>query len=758
MKRKVLVTLLLLLFVNLTFASPVDVTTAQHLGIKFLRNNVESLRAFKESKHVLTLSDDNGNACLYIFNIDDKGFYIVSADDRAKPILAYSDESRFDADNIPEGMSYYLQTYKDAISYVIKNDLDIDAATAEEWKSLKTRGVLPNRGRKSVEPLVDLLWDQEYPYNYYCPTDSYGPGGRVYAGCVADAMAMVMKHWNYPDAAEGEHSYTPPGYPTQSVTFGEEYQWENMPKQLTVYSSMTEINAVATLMYHCGVSVDMQYGYDGSGTYSTEVPRAMKNYFKYNDRLELSFKTAYTKEDWENRLIDNFDQGFPAIYGGYSEQSGGHSFLCDGYDENRFFHFNWGWSGWCNGYFSIDAVNPHTYNFSNEQSCVFDLIPAFMYDAMPSAPKIELSKENAYAHKAIISVTSPEKTEKGAALTAVQKLVIMRDDVVLHTENNPAPGQVVTIEDVVPDYDQYTYYAYAVNEDVRGRSSKAGMQYGPSCEWNLICTTSNFQGWNGGKLKFINDNGKVFEEFTMTSSATSNIKIPLPEGNVSVEWCAPKSPVSSLMIILKDPSGETVYQYSGSSSGLLESTLYQVDNNCDDCKAPSNLTGEPAFKDNVSGSLIKWNHVNSPSSYNVYRSNDKVEYELIATTQENEYFDVVENGTYYYRVTSDNSDCESIPAMTPDNENDYVMISVTAIKENYINALIYPNPTSGILNVKAEGLTQIIVYNALGQKMLIHDVDSDEYILDMQNFERGVYMLRLISRHGETTQRITLID
>lgn len=758
MKKKLLVAIAILLSLGQLSAAPVDVNTAQSLGNKFLRNNVESLRAFKDSKHVFTLKDDEGNACLYVFNIDEKGFYIVAADDRAKPILAYSDESRFDMDNIPSGMEYYLQTYKDAISYVIKNDLDVDAATADEWKSLKTRGVLPNRGYKSVEPLVDLLWDQEYPYNYYCPTDYYGPGGHVYAGCVADAMAMVMKYWNYPDAAVGEHSYTPPGYPTQSVTFGEEYDWENMPKQLNSYSSMTQIEAVAKLMYHCGVSVDMQYGYDGSGTYSSEIPQAMKNYFKYNNKTYLSSKSSFTKDDWEDKLINNFDQGFPIIYGGYSEQSGGHSFLCDGYDENKYFHFNWGWSGWCNGYFSLDALNPSTYNFSSEQSCIFDLIPLYKYEAMPAAPEIMVSKENSHSHKGTVTVIVPTTTENKNTLTSLQKLVIMREGTVIHTENNPTPGETITIDDIVPDYDEYTYYAYAVNEDVKGRFAKGRLQYGPTCEWELVCTTTNFKGWNDGKLKFVNANGKVFEEFTMESSSTVNKMINMPEGDVSLEWCAPKSEVKALMIIVKNPSGETVYQYSGASTGLEEGVLKECANTCEDCKAPTNFTGEPALVNATYGSLLKWNHVTNPNEYKVYRSNDNVEYKLIATVHENEYFDVTEIGTYYYRVTSNNSNCESTPAMTADNEMDYVVVDVTSIKENYINALVFPNPSSGIVTIKADGLLKVCAYNALGQKLLENDADIDEYVLDMQHFQPGVYMIKIVTDRGETTQRVTLMD
>ena len=167
MKRKVLVTLLALLFVNLTFASPVDIETAKSIGERYVRNNMQSLRGFQNSKHVLTLSDDNGNACLYIFNIEDKGYYIVSADDRAKPVLAYSDEGAIDVNNMHPSLTYYLDHYRNAISYAIENNLKADASVKEEWNLMRTRGIVTERNLgKSVEPLVDLKWNQIYPYNY----------------------------------------------------------------------------------------------------------------------------------------------------------------------------------------------------------------------------------------------------------------------------------------------------------------------------------------------------------------------------------------------------------------------------------------------------------------------------------------------------------------------------------------------------------------------------------------------------------------
>ena len=761
MKKLLLFTVVLLLSLGQLFAGPVDVNTAKSIGEKFVRTNMKSLRNFQNSKHIGTFSDDKGNACLYVFNIDDKGYYIVSADDRAKPILAFSDEGALDINNLPPAMSYYLERYESAISYAIENNLEAEQEIVDEWNSVRARGVVENNNLdRAVEPLIDLLWNQDYPYNYYCPTGAGGPGGHVYVGCAADAMAMVMKYWNYPDVGVGEHSYQPEGYPYQSITWGEAYDWDNMPKQLNYGSPQNQIHAVATLMYHCGVTINMQYGVDGSGAFSSDVPEAMRSHFKYTSEMTLEYREYFEKKDWEDMLIANFDQGFPAFYAGHSQASGGHAFVCDGYTNNRYFHFNWGWTGSGNGNFAIDALNPMGWNFNDGQNAIFDMIPDYAYETMPTAPVIDTKSNSADSKKGQIIVNVPSLSQSGAELTTIDKLVIMRNGVEVHTATNVNPGEEYVFVDEVPEYDSYNYSVYAVSNGIRGRMIEKTLLYGPTCEWKLICTTTNFQGWNGGAVMFKTAGGNVYQEVTTTSTTPINTYVQIPEGNFSIEWKAPKSQVNSMTIKLKDSSNETAYDFSGSSS-QLSGTIYSGNNTCENCQAPRNLAAEEKMMNGQYGALITWEKNGQPESYKVYRSTDGKEYSVVASvsSSESQYFDVVEAGEYYYQVTAFNSNCESLPAVAAgDVDNDFIMIKLTSIEENFIDAKIFPNPASSMLNVYAEGILNVSVYNMVGQKVIDKYVDADELQLDIDALENGMYMLKVVSRKGEMTQRIAVIE
>ena len=760
MKKLLLFSVVLLLSLGQLFAGPVDVKTAKSIGEKFVRTNMNSLRNFQSSKHISTVSDDKGNACLYIFNIDDKGFYIVSADDRSKPVLAYSDEGALDANNLPTAMSYYLERYASAISYAIENDLEAEQEIVDEWNLVRSRGIVSEKtlGR-SVPALIDLLWNQDNPYNYYCPTAPGGPGGRAYVGCAADAMAMVMKFWNYPDAGVGEHSYKPDGFPQQTVTLGEAYDWDNMPKQLYYNSPQNQVHAVASLMYHCGVTINMQYGADGSGAYSSDVPEAMSSHFKYTNKMKLEYRDYFGKVEWEDMLIKNFDQGFPAFYAGHSQGSGGHAFVCDGYTDNRYFHFNWGWTGSGNGNFAIDALTPMGWNFNDGQNAIFDMIPDYAYQSMAAAPAIETKANSAYSKKGVIRVNVPTVSESGDEITSIDKVVILRDGVEVYSTTDATPGSVVEFEDEVGQYDCYYYTSYIVSNGIIGRWNTVPLSYGPSCEWKLIVTTTSFQGWNGAYLQFVNSEGTVYNQITTTNSTPVNEFVQITEGNFSIKWTAPTSPINSLTIKLKNSSNETVYEFSGSSNSLTVGTIYSGENSCENCQAPENLKAEEAFQGGNVGVLVSWDKVGAPQSYKVYRSADNENYTEVGTVESTsgQYFDVAEPGEYYYQVTAYNSYCESLPATTADGEYDYVKIDVTSIKENAIDAVVFPNPTTGNLNINAEDMTNVSVYNMVGQKVVDLDVDTDQYVLDMSSMEVGVYMLKVVSRNGEMTQRVVLM-
>lgn len=761
MKRCLFIGLVLLLAIGQVFAAPVDVNTAKSIGEKFVKSNMMTLRDFQNTEHVFTMSDDNGNACLYIFNIDDKGYYIMSADDRAKPILAYSEEGAIDVNNIPSSMSYYLGHYRDAISFVIENNIPASEEIMKEWELVKTKGIVMERGLgKSVDPLVNLLWNQDYPYNYYCPTAPGGPGGRAYVGCAADAMAMIMKYWNYPDAGVGEHSYTPPGFPQQSITLGEEYDWDNMPIQITAASPQNQIHAIAILMYHCGVTINMGYAADGSGAYSEDVPEAMSSHFKYTEEMRHELRDNFTKTEWEDKLISNFDQGFPVYYAGQSNASGGHAFICDGYNENRYIHFNWGWSGSSNGFFAIDAVNPPGYNFSTNQRAIFDFIPDYAYDNMIPESEVMADKENAYSKKGVIVATLPTESVAGEALESIDEVVLMRNNEIVQTISNPEPGETVVFEDEVPEYECYTYTVYGVNDDVKGRMANVRLQYGPTCSWKLICTTTNFQGWNKGKVQVLNANGTVIAEVSMENSTPMSEIVAMPEGDISMKWIAPASPVSNMSIRLKDSSNEDVYEYSGASSGLTAGTIFSTENTCEGCESPENIQGEYLVENGNFGAMITWENGGEPQSFYIYRSVDGIVYEQIDAVDPSlhQYFDVVEAGTYYYQVTSYNSHCESLPAMNTNGDEDYVIVDVTSVGENYTDAMIYPNPTSGVLNIKAEGIMSVCVYNTVGQIIINQDVNADDYVLDMGSMENGIYMLKIVTKNGEINRQVAVTD
>lgn len=297
----------------------------------------------------LHAEDAEETALFHIYTINEnQGFVIVAADDAVSPILAYSEEGGFDADRIPQNVEKWLEQYEQEISYVISHSLPSDRVIEEQWANwLSAAPELPAGSRQGVNPLVTTKWDQGGYYNDLCP------GGSV-TGCVATAMAQVMKYWNHPAQGTGFHSYNEDDYGTLSANFGgTAYNWTSMPN---VVSSPN--TAVATLMYHCGVSVDMNYSPSGSGAYTCDVLDALTTYFGYNSStIQCRYRSDYSEADWINVLKAELNAGRPIQYAG-TGSGGGHSFVCDGYDNNNFFHFNWGWGGSSDGYFSVNALNP----------------------------------------------------------------------------------------------------------------------------------------------------------------------------------------------------------------------------------------------------------------------------------------------------------------------------------------------------------------------------------------------------------------
>ena len=369
MKKMVMLLLFAVILFSNGFGKTVDLNRAKTVAANYLASMpVQFPQGIKGGLTLSYSAAENNTSGLkasstslfYVFNVTNaRGFIIISADDIISPVLAYSSETSFTAGNIPPNVAAWLKGYEHEISYAIKTNMDPAPDVMSKWAALNA-GPLPGNGLKSatgVNPLITTLWGQDPFYNGLCPFDN-PKNERTVTGCVATAMAQVMKYHSYPTTGIGSYSYNTTRYGTLSANFGATtYNWTSMPNSVT--SANTD---VATLMYHCGVSVEMEYNVSsqgGSAAYviASDDPKcaenSLKNYFGYATTLQGVKKANYTNSGWISLLKAELDVSRPMVYAG-----GAHCFVCDGYNDSDYFHFNWGWSGDYDGYFLLTSLNP----------------------------------------------------------------------------------------------------------------------------------------------------------------------------------------------------------------------------------------------------------------------------------------------------------------------------------------------------------------------------------------------------------------
>lgn len=283
---------------------------------------------------------------LYVFNSAD-GFMILPDDDRAPAVLAYSDAGQFVMIDNPAFESW-LGFYNRQLKY-LKSLPQTESTTARRLSGQRTE-------RTPIEPLIKTEWNQEAPYNLLCPKIN---GHDVVTGCVATAMAQFMKYYNYPAKGTGTHSYFwQPGNETLSLDYDTiPFQWDKMTLTYDSESSQESKLAVAQLMVACGISVDMHYDIGDSGAATTRMGVSLINIFKYSPSLWMPQRDFYGYDEWVGMIYDELAKGTPVLYSGQGT-AGGHQFICDGYQSDDYFHFNWGWGGLSNGYFLLTALNP----------------------------------------------------------------------------------------------------------------------------------------------------------------------------------------------------------------------------------------------------------------------------------------------------------------------------------------------------------------------------------------------------------------
>lgn len=282
----------------------------------------------------------------YIYNKKDEAFVIVSGDERLPEVLAYSDSNAFGKDDLPDNVKAWLVYYENAYNAFEKGILKKDLLSKSEANMAE-----------SVSPLLgNINYDQSAPYNNMCPEYE---GTKCFTGCVATAMATIMKYYEYPKQGIGSNSYTTRTYKLNcSFDFGNTtFDWDNMLDTYNGSETTVQKNAVATLMKACGVATNMDYTTYGSGTYSILVPERLIKFFGYNPNMMYIERDYYTTSEWIYLLKNELNEKRPVYYNGVSSTTG-HAFVLDGYDKNGLFHVNWGWGGYCNGYFELLTLAP----------------------------------------------------------------------------------------------------------------------------------------------------------------------------------------------------------------------------------------------------------------------------------------------------------------------------------------------------------------------------------------------------------------
>ena len=355
-----------LLTVAMVLANPIDKQQARRLAAQFAESRGAQLKG--EPLRAPGRTTATEQQPLYVFNTDgNQGFVIVSGDDRAETILGYTEQGQYDEENLPENFRWWLE--------MTAKEIEALSLQGEAQREAPARQVKTHR---AITPLLVTEWNQGsateegYIYNTLCPTIN---GKHCITGCVATAGAQIMYYYQWPKKATS----VVPGYTTEysqadtsadlpAVTF----KWADMkPVYTSADKGTPAAEAVARLMLYCGYAANMWYGLGASSAATSTLARGMAEYFDYDPyTFRTVYRDTYSIEEWDELIYQELAASRPIVYSG-SSFTGGHAFICDGYDGEGMYHFNWGWGGSYNGFFTLQATNPYSQGESTREGYVF---------------------------------------------------------------------------------------------------------------------------------------------------------------------------------------------------------------------------------------------------------------------------------------------------------------------------------------------------------------------------------------------------
>ena len=709
--KRLLLGLLLVSFASFLFAGNIDLAQAT----KVAKNAYyQKLNKFNEQTKFDALSisetftiSKEGNAVYYVFNFDNYGYIIISAEDNWRPVIAYSFDGQYQQENQPENFAGWMDSRAEHIQFIRDTKIEATDEITQAWDellNLNTTNPVAKDGGKSVESLLTSTWNQDSPYNYYCPLDPQGSGGRVYVGCVATAMVQIMYYWRYPYQGSGEHTYWCTGYGYQTANFGEAtYDWDAM-----IDNSDQKVNLeMAEIGFHAGVAVNMQYGWDGSGAYSDDVPYAMRTYFGYSNSCQYLQKSSYQWSVWGTMIQTELDDDCPIYYSGRNNSNAGHAFVLDGYHTgDETFHFNFGWSGYGNGWFDITSSSGYEWYY--QQAMVRNFYPgddAYPYGCSTSGENNNLvgSFEDGsgpmedYDSDADCSwLISPQNGQD--SVTSINAHFVFMD---------------TDTDDVVTIYD--------------GNSSSApvlGTYSGASTPPDNITTSGN----------------EMFITFEANGDGNTGAGWKMEFGTTRPSWCSGLQTLTDPTGTINDGSGDFYYKES-------TNCMWKI---------------EPQWASDVTLTFTEFNTEEIEDELNIY---DATNNQLLATLSGDYTGNLpdpiyCENGEIFITFQSNNT--INGPGWTADWS-----IGNTAVdeqKESFSKLSIYPNPSENILNIsfymdkkqtietKLISVTGEVVYTEKATDFLGNYSNT----IDISKLAKGVYFLNLTNDTESINKKVVV--
>lgn len=713
------------------FCNPVSKKDAVKTANTFIENN--NLQIPSVSKNdIVYISTFNDTPALYVFSINNEGFIIVSAQDFTYPILGYSENGGFNPDNMPDNLKEVLLGYTQEIEFGVKNNIVVNSVI-QKAKDDQLNGVIKNS--KTVEPLLgDIKWDQLPYYNDMCPYDSFW-GVKCPVGCAATAMVQIMRYWEHPAQGEGSNSYSS-SYGTLSADFTCTYDWANMPKP-----TLTGPNQeCAKASYHCAVSINMNFGPNGSGAYVEDVAYSLKNYFKYDNGINVKQRSGYTESLWKQMIKEELDSGRPLEYAGFDAYyTSGHAFVLDGYNSSDFFHFNWGWSGSYDGYFSINSLVPGgtgagggAGDFSYGQHAIFGIKPLeeVAVDVPTNLNATEITSQSAKLSWDEVELADSYKVQYKKETSSNWRVYTADENNITISNLESETDYVWRVKSIYGDQqsdyseiDSFTTLELTcdpvenLQATVTDNKVKLSWELPNKKSWDSISESGDYISDKGIKFNIYKDNSYIT---TISSYSFTDRNVEVGTHNYCIEAVYSESCISDQVCV--------------------DATIEEVDA----CTPVQNLKAVNVDQTNVI--KLTWDIPEGAKdralvSYKIYFDGEEID--VINNVMTTEYvdeslsnLDVESDYTVNYCVKAIYSTCES--------DNVCVDVDVLTGISDISNLSIYPNPASSVVTISGVNVKAVRVYNNIGQ--LVKIVYGN--VLDVSSLRDGIYMLNVVTEDG----------